>query len=449
MIQSIRNCMLCLLAVLSFAAAQAQIKVACVGNSITENSALAADQKYPALLQKLLGKGYEVRNYGKSARTMLKKGDHPYWNDQQYKDVLAWNPDIVIIKMGTNDAKPKNWQYKDDFVKDYVEFVNSFKALPGKPKIYVCYPIPTFPNNFLPVDDSLIVNEVIPRVKEVAQKTNSDIIDLHTPLAGKADYVYDTVHPNEKGTTVMARVIAKAIDPKRNFPKPAGDKIDVVFIGNSITEATYLKQTPPAIAAKDLDSLGYEVQYANCGISGFTTFNFLPGTQAYKKVTDAADKIYKGDETLIFSIKLGTNDSAMKGTEGAPVSPETFEKNMQTIINQLHQAYPKAKFMLQMPLWYSPNTHNSAVYLKEGLDRLKSYRPVIKRLAKDNPSFVTVGDQKGFDIFRKNYKQYLEPQSGNSGTFYLHPNQEGAVILGGLWAESIDRYLQHLNKSKN
>lgn len=37
---------------------KAQIKVACVGNSITENIALSNEQKYPSILQDLLGNGY-------------------------------------------------------------------------------------------------------------------------------------------------------------------------------------------------------------------------------------------------------------------------------------------------------------------------------------------------------------------------------------------------------
>lgn len=52
---------------------KAQIKVACVGNSITENIALSNKHKYPSILQDLLGNGYIVRNYGIGARTMLKK----------------------------------------------------------------------------------------------------------------------------------------------------------------------------------------------------------------------------------------------------------------------------------------------------------------------------------------------------------------------------------------
>ena len=53
-------------------AAFSQIKIACVGNSITENWALDQNDKYPSILQRLLGDGYTVRNYGIGGRTMLK-----------------------------------------------------------------------------------------------------------------------------------------------------------------------------------------------------------------------------------------------------------------------------------------------------------------------------------------------------------------------------------------
>lgn len=95
-------------------------------------------------MQDLLGNGYIVRNYGIGARTVLKKGDYPYWNEERYKEVLAWNPDIVIVKMGTNDAKAQNWAYKDNFESDYIEFILSFQTLPSHPKVFICYPIPTF-----------------------------------------------------------------------------------------------------------------------------------------------------------------------------------------------------------------------------------------------------------------------------------------------------------------
>ncbi len=124
------------------ALAQQKVKVACVGNSITEGAGLRVT--YPAALQELLGEAYEVQNYGLGGRTLLKKGDFPYWNEAMYTDALDWNPDVVIIKLGTNDTKPQNWQHKEYFIGNYVALVKSFQKLPSKPKVYICYPVPVF-----------------------------------------------------------------------------------------------------------------------------------------------------------------------------------------------------------------------------------------------------------------------------------------------------------------
>lgn len=55
------------------------IRVACIGNSITDGSGIdmATQKGYPAILQNKLGDGYEVKNYGLSARTLLCKGTCP------------------------------------------------------------------------------------------------------------------------------------------------------------------------------------------------------------------------------------------------------------------------------------------------------------------------------------------------------------------------------------
>lgn len=194
-----------------------KIKVACVGNSITENSALPEDKKYPSLLQSYLGSDYQVRNYGLGGRTLLKKGNMPYWNEAKYTEVKNWNSNIVIIKLGTNDSKASNWKYKDEFVSNYVEFINSFKNLSNSPKIFICKPLPAYPNT-MNIDGTVIHDEILPMIEEIAQQTGVDIIDLYTPLEGKRSYLYDDVHPNEKGTTIMAHHVCKAIEPTHSIP---------------------------------------------------------------------------------------------------------------------------------------------------------------------------------------------------------------------------------------
>lgn len=37
--------------------------------------------------------------------------------------------------------------------------------------------------------------------------------------------------------------------------------------------------------------------------------------------------------------------------------------------------------------------------------------------------------------------KYFTPEKGNAGIFYLHPNKEGAKILGRFWAEAIMKAL--------
>lgn len=194
------------------ARAQSVIKVACVGNSITEGAGL--DKPYPAALQELLGEEYEVRNYGVSGRTLLKRGDFPYWNEAMYQEALAWNPDIVIIKLGTNDTKPQNWQNKKDFVKNYKDLVKSFKKLPSEPQVYICYPIPVFEDKW-GINEAVLKEEVLPAIEKVARKTGVKTIDLYTPFMGKEELTYDGIHPNDEGAALLASEIYKVLQSEK------------------------------------------------------------------------------------------------------------------------------------------------------------------------------------------------------------------------------------------
>lgn len=199
---------LILLSVTSFA--QEKIRVACIGNSITEGAGIEETSRYPAQLQKLLGDAYDVRNYGLGGRTLLKKGDFPYWQEEKYKEALGWYPDVVIIKLGTNDSKPHNWIYSEEFINNYREFIQSFKTLPGKRKIFLCTPIPVFKDAW-GITESVVKDEVIPMVNKVAKKEGVKVIDLYNPLVGKDDLAPDGVHPNAVGATLIAEEVYKII----------------------------------------------------------------------------------------------------------------------------------------------------------------------------------------------------------------------------------------------
>lgn len=187
-----------------------QTKVACVGNSITEGRNIEEGKRYPDDLQKLMGDAYVVRNYGIGGRTLLRHGDYPYWKEARYKEVLAWNPDIVIIKLGTNDSKPQNWEFKDEFAPDYRDFIASFKNLPSHPKIYICLPIPVFHDNYN-IQESVVKDEMLPMIKKIARNEKVRLIDLYSAMKGQGEHVPDGVHPDAEGAQVMAEAVFKGM----------------------------------------------------------------------------------------------------------------------------------------------------------------------------------------------------------------------------------------------
>lgn len=224
--------------------------------------------------------------------------------------------------------------------------------------------------------------------------------------------------------------------------------LNIVFIGNSITQGVGLEkpshEAPPVQAVLYLGrqaGVG-EVKFSNQGVSGCTTVDYLPETHTlFDRAKQAADQFADEDwATLIFSIMLGTNDSAIKGTNGAPVSPEQYTRNMMRIIDELLTLYPTCKVVVHRPIWYSPNTYNGTQYMQEGLDRLISYYPEIQKLVKTYeekaPGQVFLGDTEAFGFFRENEAKFQHEQ-GNAGIFFLHPNKEGAKDLGEFWGKAI------------
>ena len=230
--------------------------------------------------------------------------------------------------------------------------------------------------------------------------------------------------------------------------------LNIVYIGDSITQGVYLTdpgtEAPPAIATKWIrkqKSIG-KVEFSNQGVSGFTTVDFLPSTNTvFAQADKAASALNNKDAVLVFFIMLGTNDSAVTGPNGSPVSPEKYHDNLKTIIDRLLQHFPDSKFVIQKPIWYSPNTYNGSMYLQEGLSRLQSYFPRIDQLVNEyhsaNPDHVFTTDTKAFDYFRKHYSTDLTPEQGHEGIFYLHPNSKGTLMLGQFWGEAIYKVIKN------
>lgn len=218
---------------------------------------------------------------------------------------------------------------------------------------------------------------------------------------------------------------------------------NLIFIGNSITEgvlhADKTKTAPPVVAADMVGRmLSSDVHFRNCGRSGATTVDFLPEQQRdFVRVERAIKEIQSlSYEPIVFSIMLGTNDSANFGPNGSPVSNEDYKRNLMTMIGRIRELAPNAIFVLQRPIWYSPNTHNNSQYLVAGQKRMVDYTNILIEIAfEDND--VYIGDSDAFDFFQSNHRKYMFAEDGKAGIFYLHPNEAGARKLARFWARGI------------
>lgn len=191
-------------------------KIACVGNSITYGYGLnnPETESYPGQLQTILGiNNWHILNFGISSRTMLKTGDLPYWNESQYTNALAYNPNIVMIELGTNDSKRWIWnKHGSEFPTDYKEMIESFRKLDSKPDIWIGLLIPG-ENTGWDIYNSYIKDSVNPQILKIAIESGVGLIDLYDALNtnNPAWYMTDGVHPTIEGCVVIANTVMNVI----------------------------------------------------------------------------------------------------------------------------------------------------------------------------------------------------------------------------------------------
>lgn len=206
---------------LTFTAAIAQkVRVACIGNSITYGHGIKdrAKDTYPAQLQALLGDDYDVRNFGVSGTTAQKEGDFPWVSTNEYKAALAFLPEIVVIKLGTNDSKPQNWTGNERFIRDLEALAQEFAALESHPRIIICLPAKAYEVRW-DIHDDIIAGEELPALKSMAKRNHWRLVDLYRATSGKQERFPDGIHPDEQGAGIIAAKVLKAVKKERKALK--------------------------------------------------------------------------------------------------------------------------------------------------------------------------------------------------------------------------------------
>ena len=190
----------------------APIKIACVGNSITEGYGNSTPyMAWPAQLERQLGGNYAVGNYGKSGYCLGRNTDYSYWTTSNFEAAKAANPDILVIALGTNDADPRRWDVTGpEFRQDYLDMIAGFRADGRSPVIFCTLPPPVFPVASS-TQNRYIEEKLIPVVTDVAREANAYVLDFHTPMTAHADAFPDNVHPDDQGAALLAQIARECI----------------------------------------------------------------------------------------------------------------------------------------------------------------------------------------------------------------------------------------------
>lgn len=190
-------------------------RIACIGDSITWGFTLLSRRStsYPAVLQQLLGPDFEVRNFGYNDASARFDADTPYVSKKVYTRSLEWAPDIVLLMLGSNDTKRRNWD-SEVFRRDYRKLVQSYLDLPSKPRVILIAPIRIFQPLHIPVlglYSDTMEEGVRPAIREIAAEMGLELVDL-VDLFPDSQYMMDGVHPQATGAKMLAEAIYSTVN---------------------------------------------------------------------------------------------------------------------------------------------------------------------------------------------------------------------------------------------
>ncbi len=194
------------------------IRVACIGDSLTWGFALADPwrESYPAVLQVMLrekaGEGYEVRNFGCNGASVRADSYAGYVDTSAFRSSLVWEPDIVLLMLGSNDASPYDWD-PEAFRRDYEHIVAAYRELPSAPRIILIAPPRihrVMGETFMGLSPEILEEGIRPTIRDVAAAAGLEFIDL-VDLFPDARYCFDGVHPQAAGAQMMAAAIIDSV----------------------------------------------------------------------------------------------------------------------------------------------------------------------------------------------------------------------------------------------
>jgi lysophospholipase L1-like esterase len=196
-------------------------RIACIGDSLTYGHSWP-EESWPVYLSALLGEDFTVGNFGRNGASIC--GYNPtgylkYTEQTEYTASMDFAPDILVVMLGTNDAK--DWAPAEpEFISTYIDLLDSYlRAYPDLKILLVTAP-PTMENNRFNLPNDVITNEVVPLQRDLAALLELPLLDLsaimHEADGGygaflRGDAAFDGVHLSVAGAQLVAQLVAESI----------------------------------------------------------------------------------------------------------------------------------------------------------------------------------------------------------------------------------------------
>ena len=205
-----------------------KVKVACIGDSLTAGHTWSSEA-YPVFLQDYLGdERFTIRNFGINGVSITGYGgswDNPnerYILKQEYIDSKAFEPDVIVMCLGTNDGT--NWtSAAATFVDYYHTLIDGYlEALPNAKWVFMVSPPCKEPNAYN-INNEAMREHVNPVQREIAEEYGFEMIDLREEFEAMDDGFDsmlrptwngqpDLVHFSKEGAQYVANRVKGVID---------------------------------------------------------------------------------------------------------------------------------------------------------------------------------------------------------------------------------------------
>ena len=299
------------------------IRVGCLGDSITVGSASgikgpeAVHFSYPAILDSILGEGYDVRGFGAGGHALRSDARLVYGTCKKAAQAVEFAPDVALIVLGTNDSVLKT-EY-DRSGEDLDALVERLRSANPDVKVWLSSPPQMFPlkDGLAPARRANLeerqprLNALAKELKGLAESRDGvKFVDVRDVLRPRD--VTDGVHLNPFGAerlayryadTILGSPVAPALTPVPAVEyrgqsagwgggtwrdaysslkalaaeASQGEPVDVLFLGDSITQGLtgHGERWSKASGSRVFDEFHGGRRAVSVGLSGDRTEHIL------------------------------------------------------------------------------------------------------------------------------------------------------------------------------